>query len=267
MANLLIMAPLPVAAVAASRGTGADNLLSPDPREVWADSAVGSAATIEVDFGAVRRIDTVFLGHLFPPADGATWTLDCGFAAHGETMIAGAAPLRVPDVPGHAPALSHAFWHGAPVSLRYLRLAVTQAAGAAPLTAGVLLAGLAFQPRWNREWGGGRRPIDSGSATQLSTGGFAIAEGERKSAWYWTLGDLEDDELDVLYDITLDRGETRPLLVVEDPASTAGLRRRLHYGLFQQLRQYERQRLGRTRWELTLAECSSDEAVLPGMTG
>lgn len=260
MANLLILSPARIASVTVNRGTGGGNLLTPDPREVWADSATGNG-TIGIDLGAPRAIDTVFLGHILPPAAGAVWAITGGIGSYYETLMAAERPLRVPDVAGRFPALSHAFWHGPSVTVRYLRISIEQPAGALPLTIGVVQAGRAFSPEWNHEWGSGRRPIDTGSATALPNGGFSVIEGVRKSAWHWTLGDLSDAERDTLYELALDRGETKPLLVVEDPASTAGLRRRLHYGKFMQLRQFERLGKNRTRWELQIEEWGADESA------
>lgn len=261
MANILILSPAKIAAIATSRGTGDQNLLTPHPKEVWVDNAVGSAATISIDLGAARAVDTIFLGHVLPPAAGATWSITGGVAGYAETTIAATAPLRVPDVAGRFPALSHAFWRGASVTIRYVRISVTQPAGSAPLSIGVVQLGRAFVPTFNKEWGAGRRPIDTGTVTPVSDGGFAVVEGVRKSAYYWTLGDLGDAELAQLNELALDRGSSRPLVVAEDPAITTGLRRRLHYGLFGQFKQFERQTPGRTRWELSIEEWGGDESA------
>jgi hypothetical protein len=261
MFNLLILSPAPISAIAASRGTGIDNLLSPHPLEVWADVSSGTAATISIDLGAARSIDTVFLGHVRPPAAGASWSITGGVAGYAETTIAASAALRVPDVAGRSPALSHAFWHGAAVTVRYIQITVTQPNTAPALTVGIVQIGKAFVPSFNKEWGSGRRLIDTGTVTPLPDGSFASVEGVRKSAYFWSLGDLADAELDQLYELSLDRGTSRPLLVVEDPAATAGLRRRIHYGLFGAFKQYERQSPGRTRWELSIEEWGGDESA------
>lgn len=260
MKNLLILQPTPIVTVTASRGSGAANLLTPDPREVWRDAFAGTA-TLDLDFGMPRVIDTLFLGHLFPPHANATWSITGGITTATSVAIAAASALRVPDVAGRSPVLSHALWYGQPVSVRYVRLSINQPGGSAPLSAGVVMAGRALAPTWNHEWGSGRRPIDTGSTTALPDGGFAVVEGVRKSAWSWTMGDLTDDELDALWEIALDRGESRPLLVVEDPDRTAGLRRRLHYGIFRQFQEYERSTRNRTRWELKIEDWGADEAA------
>jgi hypothetical protein len=252
--KMIILSPAAVSAIAVSRGTGADNLLTPDPKEVWADTTVNSAVNIDIDFGAARAVDTVFLGHVQAPAAGATWTITGGTGSYTASTIKASGALRAPDAAGQFPAVSHGFWHGESISIRYLRLALFQPSGSPPLQAGVAMAGAAFTPAYNKEWGSGRRVVDTGSVTPLPSGGFAVVEQARKAAWYWTLGDLTADEVEALHALALDRGETRPVLVVEDPAQTAGLRHRLHYGLFERLRQYERRNVAQTRWEFGIEE-------------
>lgn len=254
MSNMLILRPASIAALSVSRGSGAANLLTADPKEVWADSTVNSAVNIDIDFGASVSIDTVFLGHIQAPAAGASWTISGGAAAYTTTTLKASGALRVPDAAGQAPGMSHAFWTGTAVAIRYLRLSLMQPAGNPPLQAGVVMAGKAFRPIWNREWGGGRRVIDMGTKTPLPSGGFATLTGGRKAAFSWTFGDLTDEEVDELYALLLDRGETSPVLVVEDPDATVGLRNRLHYGLFDRFEAYERQAVGKTRWSLGIEQ-------------
>lgn len=254
MANILILKPTGITSIAASRGSGPGNLLTADPKEVWVDSADGSVVNIDIDMGAVVPIDTILLGHITPPAAGAIWTITGGVAAYTTGVLKASGPLRAIDASGQFPGMSHAFWTGAQQGLRYIRLAITQSAGAGPLSAGVVMLGAAFTPAYNKEWGAGRRVIDTGSATALPGGGFSIVDGARKRSFSWTLGDLSTDEIEVLEAIALDRGETAPLLVVEDPAATTAQRSRIHYGLLQGLRQFERRNVKQTRWEFTVEE-------------
>lgn len=255
MANLLILKPAKIAAITASRGAASSaNLLTDDPKEIWVDTADGTVVNIDIDLGAVMPIDTVFLGYVSPPAAGAVWTITGGAATYTASTLKAAGPLRAIDSAGQSPSLSHAFATFASQSVRYVRLALTQTASAGALTAGVVMAGAAFSPVYNKEWGAGRRVIDTGSATGLPSGGFSIVEGARKRSYAWTLGDLSTDEIDVLEAIALDRGETLPLLVVEDPAATTGQRNRIHYGLFQGLKAFERRNVKQTRWEFTVEE-------------
>jgi hypothetical protein len=252
MSSLLIVEPLPIAAVTSSRGTGAANLVTPDPKEVWADSASGSAATLTVDLGAVRTIDTIFLGHVRPPAAGATWGISVSGA--GDATPQPVTALRVPDVAESFSIMSHALWYGAPVAARIVTLTVQQPAGSPPLTAGSLVIGRAFVSEFGQEWGAGRQPIDTGTATALPSGGFAIVEGVRKRRFGWTFGDLSVDEADRLELIALALGETKPGLVVEDADRTTGLLARIRYGKFDRWRAPERRNRRQTRWEISIED-------------
>lgn len=252
MGSLIIVKPLPLVSVVASRGTGADNLKSAEPKEVWADGAGGGGATLTVDLGSVTTIDTVMLGYVRPPTAGAIWSIASGLA--GDVEILATTTLRVPDGTGDAPLTSHALWRGTPRAVRYLTLSLAQGAGGALLTAGVLVIGKAFVASLGQEWGAGRQPIDTGTATPLPSGGFSIVEGVRKKAYSWTFGDLslaEAEQLDLLAGVT---GETAPAVVIEDDGSTAGLRRRIHYGVFRKWTAYERRNRQQTRWELAIEE-------------
>ncbi|MFY9350113.1 MAG: hypothetical protein WBL20_10320 [Sphingobium sp.] len=254
MANILITPPTPIAALVVSRGSGAANLLTTDPREVWLDSTVGTPVTIDIDFGIDRIIDTLFLGCLFAADQAATWTISGGLAAYAERVIKPAGKLRVAERDWRRRVMSHALWFGAEQLVRYLRISITQPVGASPLAIGALVAGEGFQPRYNKEWGSGRGVRDTGTVTRLSSGGVAIVEGARFATYSWTLGDLTDDEVDKLYELHLDRGESRPLLVVEDPADTAGLRNRIRYGALTGLRAYERRNAVQTSWQMSMED-------------
>lgn len=252
--TFVIVKPLPIVAVVVSRGTGGDNLKTAEPKEVWADTVAGSSATLTLDLGSVQSIDTVLVGSVWPPAAGASWGLSGGVASGTEAVIQATTTLRVPDVVGDAPALSHALWRGAPRSVRYLAISVLQPAGLTPLTVGVPVIGKAFAPSLGQEWGDGAQPIDTGTATALASGGFSVVEGVRKKLYGWTFGDLSRDEHDQLQLIADALGETRPGLVIEDDSATAGLRRRIHYGLFKRWAAPERRNRVQTRWDLQLEE-------------
>jgi len=254
MGNILMTEPTPIAAIAASRGTGIANLLTVDPREVWLDSAVGTAATIDIDLGVERIINTIFLGCLFDAAPAATWTITGGAAGYTTQAIVTAQPLRVPDRAGTRRMMSHALWFGVAQRVRYLRIAITQPAGASPLAIGALIVGNGFQPALNKEWGAGRGVKDTGTVTRLASGSVSVVEGARYATYAWTLGDLTVDEADRLFEMQLGVGESRPILVVEDPDRTAGLRNRIHYGALTGLRAFERRNVRQTSWQLTVED-------------
>lgn len=251
MSTFLVVEPLPVT-VTSSRGSGAANLATADPKEVWVDQASGSA-TLTIDLGSVRTIDTIFLGYVQSAAPTATWTISGGREGVTEQLLQSSETLRVPDAAGTYAPRSHALWHGSPVSVRYLAVTLTQQPGNPALGIGVVVAGLAVAPALGQEWGAGRRPIDTGTATSLPSGGFAIVEGARKRALTWTFGDLTAAEVDLLEAIALSRGETATALVVEDATLSAGLWSRCHYGLFK-WRAFERRNKAQTRWEMELVE-------------
>jgi hypothetical protein len=259
MGNLLIVPPAPMISVVTSRGSGTENLLTADPREVWLDDRVdpSSAARIDIDFGQVVPIDTVFLGAIHEATIEASWTILGGIAGYEEQLLKYDSPLRVPDRRGRISRVTHAFWHGAETLVRYLRVWILQPVGQ-PLAIGAVLAGLAFEPQYNQEWGSGRGVKDTGTLTRLPSGGFSLVPGARYGTFKWTLGDLSIEETDELYDLQLDRGETARVLVVEDPDTTTGLRNRLHYGLFTGLRPYDRRNARQTRWEFTMEDLVTD---------
>lgn len=248
----LIVQPLPIAGIVASRGSGAANLDTVDPREVWADSASGSA-TLTVDLGQVRTIDTVWLGFVSPPGAAATWQVTGGAASAGQATLQASAPLRVPDVAGRFASTTSALWFGTAASVRYLAITVQQAGGA-PLSIGRLLVGRAVAPTRGKEWGSGNRVVDGGSATTLPTGGFAAVEGARRRYVAWTFGDLLPAEVEALEELALDVGETRAALVIDDPTRSAGLRNRIYYGRFDRWKAFERRNPQQTRWELGFEE-------------
>lgn len=261
MGKLLILVPTSLANFAVSRGTGGENLLRPDPKEVWLDSAVGTAATIDLDLGAATAIDTVFLGCIWNAHADASWTITGGVAGYAEVVLKAAGALRVPERAGRRSPFTHAFWHGDDALVRYLRISITQPAGQPAISVGALMVGQAFVPSYNQEWGAGRSVKDTSVVARLPSGSVATVEGARYGSYKFSLGDLTTDEADYLYELQLDRGESRRLLVVEDPDQTTGLRNRLHYGLLSGLRPFERRNPAQTRWEFQV-----DDLVTEGNT-
>lgn len=254
MAHLLCLAPLPVSVLSVSRGSGEQNLLTVNPKEVWADSAAGSAAQINIDLGSVRAVDTVFLGHVTGPHSGAVWTIQGGATGYTQQTLKASGALRAVDSTGQAPEQSHGLWTGAAVNVRYLRISVTQTAGHPPLRIGTLMVGAAFTAELNIGWGAGRRVIDTGTARELPDGGFATVEGARKGSFSWSFMDLSREETDALYDIQLQCGETLPVLVVEDPEATTGQLHRIHYSKFTSLKKYDRRNAKQIRWEMSVVQ-------------
>lgn len=245
MSGVLFASPLPVAAIAASRGGGAGRLLTADPREAWIDSLVGAPVTFTLDLGTVRDIDCLFLGFTNAIA-GATWSATGGLAHAGEAQLL--APTDFP-VPGSEEGRAHGLaLLPALATVRHLAITLQQPAGGPALVAGVLAIARALQPEWGHEWGGGRGLLDLAPVTRHSGGGFGVGSGARKATWQATLGDLSDAELADLWALARRHGESRPLLLVEEPSRTAGLADRMHWGKFDRIEPYERRAVGETRW-------------------
>lgn len=252
MSNMVIIKPLTISAVASNNGTPS-NLLTPDPKEVFAFTGGAGQTTIDIDLGSSQSIDSFFLGFITPVGSAPTvGEIQGGTAAYTTSSYATTIAPAVSSVA--SPPRRHFFTRlAAPVTARYIRYSINVVNGTA-YTIGIAQIGLAFQPTYNKEWGSGRQVIDTGGKESLLGGGFGINEGARKAGHRWTLGDLTDAETEALYDVALDRGETRPLLVVEDPAVTTGLNERIHYGLFDRLEPYERANPSQTRWGLSISQ-------------
>lgn len=243
-----IIAPLAIAGVVASDGTGASNLLTPSPREVWRAAAVGESI-IDVDFGASVSIDTIFLGFTNATAD-ATWAIatmtSLGGAGLGVVRPTGA--LRVPGATG---ARQYGYARLAePVSTRYLRITVTQIGGSSPFHAGVLVVGNTIERPY--EYRAGRVALDLSKKTELVDGGFGISKGAIVSSFRFTLSGLSDEQVEELWQIVMAIGESAPLLIVEGHDSIRASQ--LHYGLFQRLEPYEREEPEDTRWGLSIRD-------------
>jgi hypothetical protein len=252
---MIILKPLTPSAVAVSQGTGGANLLTPDPKEVWVGGGAG-AVNLDFNLGAVMPLDTFHLGfHTFPAA-GRLVSITGGAAGYADAAFYDAnfaGSINAPSAVA-SPLRRHALVKlAAPVNAQFVRFTVNTFS-AAQAAIGIVSIGKSFQPTWNREKGGGRTIIDTGSIEQLPGGGYGIGAGTRKPGFRWVFGDLDDEELDQLFDLALDRGETRPVLVVEDPDLTPGLNERIHYGLFQRFEHYERADPGKHRWSLSVVQ-------------
>tara|TARA_B100001179_G_scaffold212670_1_gene180767 strand:- start:549 stop:1319 length:771 start_codon:yes stop_codon:yes gene_type:complete len=256
MGKLIIIAPAAISQLTATRGTDVLNLLKADPREAWRDTAVGSSVRLRIDLGAAQTIDTVFLGYAMPLASGAVWTIRGGLTGYTQSTLMAQGPMRAVDSANSTPQRSHALWHGGKSTVRYLEIEVLQPAGASLLSIGSLIVGSSFKANFNQEWGGGRGVVDTGRAIRLAGGGFAISEGVRLGSYSWSFGDLTDDETEALYSIQLQCGETRPVLVVEDPERSPGQLNRIHYAKFVSLKPYKRRNPAQTRWEMEVEDWS-----------
>lgn len=247
-----ILEPLPIAATptiagTAGAGSGAANLLSASPREIWLAGDDG-ISTIDVDMGTAVDVQGLFLGFT-NATTAATWKIEKGTGlGTGLTEIMATGAFRAADSlgPGH---------HGFavlddPVNARYFRLTVTQTSVA--LRAGVLAIGRIFQAPY--EYGSGRILIDTSTREGLPDGGFGIGAGVIKSGYRWTFIDLSAADRRELWRLTSRRGEHRPVVVDEETGEGAGLNEELHYGLFNRFEPYEREAPDQSRWALSMED-------------
>ncbi len=247
MSGVLIIAPLKVAALAVTSGTGKDNLLTASPREVW---AAGSTATqnIDIDMGTAVTVDSFFVGSTNAGAASA-WTISTGTGlGTGLTVVKPSGAARAADSLG-----PHHMFHrlSAPVTSRYFRITVSGQTGAA-LYAGNIVLGLAFEQF--RELGGGRQPLDTGARQSQSDGGFGSGSGVVKALFNWTFIDLSEADIHRLWGIVRQVGLRSPCVVVEDAGLAVGQNEAIHYGVFEKFQPYERREVDETRWSFSHEE-------------
>lgn len=254
MAEMIIVEPIDFTlggaapSITVSRGSGAANLLTNDPREVWVDSALGTT-TIDIDFGVARQWDTIALINTNGVA--TTQMSITGGATLTATTYQNAAALRVPseDYPDtNGPAL---FYSAAKITGRYIRISLINPAGV-PLSAGKLCIGDSWKPSFPREVGAGRPPLDSGARQRLDDGGLAVVSGRLISGFKWVFADMNPADLNKLWGIIRRRRTTEPVLLVEDPSPAVA--EGVHYGTFAELESYERRDAEKSRMALTVED-------------
>lgn len=242
-AVIAIVRPMPLTLMAGAVAVNAANVLTADPKETATLGSGAGTYFFDFDLGSVQSIDTMFAGFVSPDVSQVGFRY--GTVASTDTTLNGAVPTQASVMVN--PTRHYLQVAAAPFNARYLRFQFTQPAGVAG-TVGVVAAGKAFRPTWGHEFGAGRPIEDTGTAERLLSGGFGTYEGVCAGGYQWTFGDLSDAELEALYAIAMDRGNTRPVLVIEDPTQSSGLNERIHWSLFDRLEPYERQVPGASRY-------------------
>jgi hypothetical protein len=248
VSSLLIVQPYRIAVVSGSGNLGL--MATPDPKEAGVIAGgSGSSGSLHLDMGVAVSVDTLFIGY-HSATDGQQFAAYATGADYTDTSN----PLvstAILQQPGIGPPF-HRVDRFTPRTSRYFRIDFNSGPNGTGYYMGVVALGLAFQPTFGHEYGSGRLVTDTGASERLFGGGFGISEGTRAGGWQWTLGDLSDAETRALYRIALDRGNTRSLLVVENPDVTDGIIERIHWGLFAKLDAYERYAPNLTRWSLRI---------------
>ena len=248
MRGMTILRSLPFSQVAVTGGDGVEYLTTPDPKEVW-QAAAATTQYLDIDLGSLSDIDTIFIGFTNAAPD-AQWSVYRTTSLAGANPVALVAPTSL-RVPGGTGARHHALaLLGETATTRFLRIILAQT-GAEPIQAGVVMAGQRFDHPY--EYKAGRRPIDLSERVDLSGGGFGIGRAAIKSSFRFTFSDLDDAELDTLWQTIKAVGIQHPVLLVEggDGAVTFD---QVHYGLFEQFEAYERDDPADTRWALSMQD-------------
>jgi len=251
MAIISIHRPYPPVSIPTA--TPNRRFLSPDPKEATAATVISSTQYgVDVDLGADKPITSVFAGYTNLPAG---WTAQITVRTAGnvttdiETFVARSRVSGLVHV--------YAGLRSGAVTARYVFVRFNRPSNLADvaITVGTVAVGAqTLRPAWGQEWGAGRSIFDTGTADRLFGGGFGIDEGARVPGYSWTLGDLQPAEIDALYDLILQVGQTRSILVIEDDDNTAGLYERMHWGLFQKLDAYERLDPLNSKWALQIGD-------------
>lgn len=226
------------------------NALTPDPKQIY---AVGQSSgfAIWADLGSVQSVDSFYLGgtNAQPGAVMVISKVDNN-AGLNPVALTGGVVIGATDrkaVRAHGMAKL-----AAPVSGRYFQFEIGN--NNADWEIGRVAVGLAFEASWDREWGSGRRVIDTAKSQALLGGGFGVQPGARKAAYSWTFGDLTDAEVEQLFGIQLRVGESSPIIVNEQDGATVGANEKLHYGLLRRLEAFERRDPNATKWALEIEE-------------
>lgn len=245
MRGLTIMRPLPVAQFLNVYGNGQNYLLTPDPKEVWDTGSTG-LGSLNIDFGAVVEFDTVFLGFTTAAA-AATWRL-----VKTDGVAAELLPTTALRVPGSTGPRYHGLAKlGAPVASQTLRLTLDQPGTSGAMQAGVLMVGKRFEHPY--EFKSGRKPIDLSERVDLASGGFGFGRGAIKSSFRFTFSDLDDADLETLWNEIMAVGSSNPVLLVEG-GEGAVTHNQVHYGVFERFEPYERDDPADTRWALSMTD-------------
>lgn len=255
---LIAMRPLvPLAVTSAGGFDAADvvQILTPNPKQVGIAEALPNNGSIllRVDMGAVVNADTFYLGfaNSATPQEVTVWTASAAWA-----NLVQVDATRAIIESALTPPIRHGFVYApAPVASRYWNISlINRSGGALDLAFGVLAMGKSFKCALGHEQGAGRSIEDTSTVERLFSGGFGINEGAIVGGYQWTFGDLTDAEREELYALARGVGQSRSILVVEDPDYTAGLAERIHWGLFDRLSPFERLSPGLTRWELRIRD-------------
>lgn len=248
MPGLTLVRPLSEAAVITGNGAPRTNLLTPSPAEVWVATSLSS--TIFLDLGAERTLDSIYIGATNAAPD-TQWRLHILDGPAG-AIVSTPVPQRVLPLTGATGVRQSAFLRTAvPFTARYLSIVFTKAADP-KLQVGNLVLGLAMELPY--AMGAGRTPVDLSRRLSMISGGFGIEPGAMKSAFSFSLVDLDDATFEAIWAIVIDRGTVRPLVLVEGYSSASPIAPQVHYCTFEKFERPERESQAATRWSLSVED-------------
>lgn len=214
MSNIAIIRPLASSVITETGGAASvSNLKTADPKEIWIAGAAGDVH-IKIDLGSRQYVDALFLGFTNLPGGVSYEAYSSNLADESDAIAFGSPSVLCP------PMIDGDYTHVSILTTgrfcRYVKI-LLNVPNTITARAGIAFLGRAFQPQWNKEFGGGRPLIDTGGRERLFGGGFGASDGAVKSGFQWTLGDLTDAEVQELHALARRRGERLPIVVIEDP--------------------------------------------------
>lgn len=253
--KLTIYEPYDIVQVLSSAGgadSGLPNLFSDDPKEIW-NGGAATQRNLYIDLGVAQAVDSIFIGYTNFTTAQVNIAATTDMSGNGAVQAAPVQAIRAADAKTVRSSKIIPLTTPTPVvTSRYWRIIIS--ADVAAHQVGRIAFCRQFSAEWDREWGSGRRPIDTGRSTALLGGGFATQDGARKASYNWTFGDLTEAELETLWGIFLRRGTTKPIIVSELEGAATGPNEKLHYGLFQRLDPWERREPNATKWSMEVEE-------------
>lgn len=246
MKGILMVRPLPIVGIDdENRGSDESRILTPSPREIWVADGQGYR-DIHIDLGSDQEVDCFFVGGTNADED-MTWRIYEESAVNTDlNLLTGLIDFRLPDASG--PQYAGFYRLAAPVTSRWFMLRLNQE-GTEPLEIGTIVAGKGFDHAY--AFGNGRIPIDTSRRERLIDGGFGIEEGVTIAGFRWKFVDLGSDEEALLWSMAMDRGLTKPLIVVENGDVVPPPAASVHYCVFQQFEAFEREDPNDTTWALS----------------
>lgn len=211
MKKLAIISPLPAISSTASSGTGAANLITPDPKEIWV-AGVAGIGTLSIDLGKLALVDSCFVGGSNIPI-GAVIVIygSVNVSRSDKTFIA----LARVDVNHFRDGRINAAAFGADAKFcRYIDIDIINV-NTTVLQVGIVAVGKVAFSKFGHEYGSARGVSDTGQAESLIGGGFGISLGAKKKTYSWVFGDLTSAEAKEFEGIALTLGTSSAVVVME----------------------------------------------------